>query len=91
VYMAVLENPCARVFPKFITCAKTCAKLVRTRRARHFQNTCKSMVLSLRVTFRRACTKLAPDLRRRARGAPKSSLPAPREHRDEGGFTNAAI
>jgi hypothetical protein len=80
-HMAVFVNFCARVFTELITCAKTCAKLVRTRRAQRFPNTCESVVPRLRANLRQTCTKLALDLRRRARGALRSSLTAPRNFR----------
>ena len=56
VYVAVFVNSCARVFPKFVTCAKTCAKLARTRRTPRFPNTCKSVVPRLCANLHLTCS-----------------------------------
>jgi hypothetical protein len=79
-------------FRKPVTPHKTCAKLARTQRTPCLPNTCKSVVPQLCANLRQTCAKLAPDLRRRARGAPKGSLAAPgdfgktHEGHDEGGL-----
>jgi hypothetical protein len=88
--MAVFVNSCARIFPEFLTCAKTCAKLAPTRHTTRCSKTHKSLVPRLLANLRQTCAKFAPDLRRRARGAHRGSLTAPwnfgktSESRDEG-------
>jgi hypothetical protein len=90
--MAVFVNSSARVFPNFVTCAKTCAKLVPIRHAPHSLDMCKSVVPCLRADMHQTCAKLAPDLRRRARRASKVSQKGPRnlgktrEGHDKGGL-----
>jgi hypothetical protein len=68
--VAAFVNSCGRVFPKFVTCANTCAKLARTRRAPDAHRTFRTRVSWWCRACAQTCAKLVRVLRRTCAAEP---------------------